>query len=306
MPTTPTFPVTVVTALLDVGRKFIPAPHNRTIETYMDWMGFVLSLPCPVIVFTSSDLAPEIKKRRGTKPTEIREISSDAIRDTKLHAKIAQLVSGETNFALPDRPECYLPLHNGVTFRKTEWLRQVAHSNPFQSSYFLWVDAGFGHGRPSSGPHYENWPIRLNQLSDNKVHLMQLFPIPEIEEEARFRAHQVIMSTACFGGSDKAVERLGHTYNLVLNRTLDSGLIDDDQAVMTSVYQQDPRLFTLVGPTYGNRYEMLGYFSSGKVAKNPIGWARSHPKRMTALALGVAGFGYLLARKRRNSKKDKG
>ncbi|HIB67643.1 MAG TPA: hypothetical protein EYO33_21725 [Phycisphaerales bacterium] len=303
---TPSFPVTVVSALLDIERNFIPQPYARSIEEYLEWIGFLLSFPCPVVVFTSPELAGRVKSLRGSKPLEIREITANGLRQTNLHDRIAALISGDTKFVNPDRPECYLPLYNGITFRKTEWLRQVAKSNPFQSEYFLWMDAGYGYGRFKGSKAEGRWPVRLNPLADDRVHLLQVNPHPGLDEAQRFRQHKVVFSTACFGGKASAVERLGHAYSLVLNRTLEEALIDDDQAVMTSVYEQDPELFTVVGPTYGRHFEMVRYFTDGKVSKSPAGWVNEHRWQSAVCAVGLAGLGYLASRKLRSVQSEEG
>ena len=303
---TPSFPVTVGSALLDIERNFIPQPYARSIEEYLEWMSFLLSFPCPVVVFTSPELAGRVKSLRGSKPLEIREITADGLRQTNLHDRIAALISGDTKFVNPDRPECYLPLYNGITFRKTEWLRQVAKSNPFQSEYFLWMDAGYGYGRFKGSKAEGRWPVRLNPLADDRVHLLQVNPHPGLDEAQRFRQHKVVFSTACFGGKASAVERLGHAYSLVLNRTLEEALIDDDQAVMTSVYEQDPELFTVVGPTYGRHFEMVRYFTDGKVSKSPAGWVNEHRWQSAVCAVGLAGLGYLASRKLRSVQSEEG
>ena len=303
---TPSFPVTVVSALLDIERNFIPQPYARSIEEYLEWIGFLLSFPCPVVVFTSPELAGRVKSLRGPKPLEIREITANGLRQTNLHDRIAALISGDTKFVNPDRPECYLPLYNGITFRKTEWLRQVAKSNPFQSEYFLWMDAGYGYGRFKGSKAEGRWPVRLNPLADDRVHLLQVNPHPGLDEAQRFRQHKVVFSTACFGGKASAVERLGHAYSLVLNRTLEEALIDDDQAVMTSVYEQDPELFTVVGPTYGRHFEMVRYFTDGKVSKSPAGWVNEHRWQSAVCAVGLAGLGYLASRKLRSVQSEEG
>lgn len=52
--------VTLVTALYDIGR----IKQGRSIEDYVRWMEQTLQLDCPFVIYTSSALAPHIRRMR--------------------------------------------------------------------------------------------------------------------------------------------------------------------------------------------------------------------------------------------------
>lgn len=293
--------VTLVSALFDIGRESLDTSESRSISTYLAWSELLLSLETPVVLFTSPELAPTIRELRGDKPLRLTVLTDEELKSCETYHKVVNLIDEPR--PRPDRPERVLPLYNVIMFSKCRWLAGVARDNPFRSEYFLWIDAGYTHGKPIGHDYLDSgWPERPEVLDDGRIHVLQTHPVPATSEEDRYYHHQTYLAGGCFGGNRESIFLLSDRFEGKLHETLDRGLMDDDQAVLGSVHQDDPDFFRLVGPTYGRYFEMLPYLRNGKVKKSMKGWVEDHPFKAVGLAIGTAlglGAAYRWNRERR-------
>lgn len=278
---------TIVTALFDLKQR-----HHRPIETYLTWFGQVLTLRVPMVIYVEPQYVDFVRSTRDDQLayTKVVATSLSTLETSKLNRRIQHILahaSFKQGRSRPDRPEVNISLYNVICFNKINWLFQEAHSNNFGQQYFLWLDAGYGHGGPLI-QHYAGsiWPAPLKEpaLNDDRLHLLQIRPFPGNlyeNEGSRYHEHSIYQAGGCFGGTAQAIAHVHKKYSVILEDTLSQGLIDDDQAVMTSVYAEHPHLFHNVGPTYGNYFEMLNYLGTKqRVRRSLKGLLQYHSRRL--------------------------
>ncbi len=292
---------TLVTALFDIGRDGLALCERRTIGEYLSFMQLILSFQTPIVAYLGPELVQQVRKLRGDRPLEVRSVATEELTSYPHYQRIDALRREPRR--RPERPERQLPLYNVVTFKKIDWLEEVARENPFQTNTFLWLDAGYGHGRARPLSYKGRcWPEQTKGLEDGRLHILQVHPIPRLSEQVLYDDHRPFLATGCFGGTPESIGRVRHSYHRHLERTLAAGLMDDDQAVMGSVFLQNPSWFRLIGPTFGNYFEMVPHLAGDRVRKSFRGRLQDYPRTSVGVGLAfLAGLLYLSRKGRRVS-----
>jgi hypothetical protein len=127
--------VTIVTAYFDV-------PSKRPSSEYLPWIQRFLSLQDNMIIFTSNDQLPLFKKLRKKRPNT-KVIALDSLDDTNVVKDFGGMAFWERQASLD--PEKYI--HSKELYviwnEKGHFLEQAMQLDPFQSSFFAWVDMGY-------------------------------------------------------------------------------------------------------------------------------------------------------------------
>ena len=126
--------VTLVTAYFDI-------PSKRPSSEYLPWIQHMMSLQDNMVVFTSSDQVNIIKKLRGNRPSKVISIE---LNETALVEKYGMDFWARQNSLEPGM-EKYL--HSKELYivwnEKGHFLEKVITTNPFDSTFFAWVDMGY-------------------------------------------------------------------------------------------------------------------------------------------------------------------
>lgn len=158
--------VTIVTSLFNVDRENM---DGRNWEDYLNWFSKTLQLKCPMVVFTTSDLAPYVEERRLNISTEIITQSIEEIPYYYLKEKIDTIVNSEEykeKISDPERIECKHSIYSIIQYSKFKWLEQVVEENPFNSKFFFWLDAG-------ASRFFENYNLNLEYPSKNAIEALE-------------------------------------------------------------------------------------------------------------------------------------
>lgn len=248
--------VTVVTALADIGvdrDNHGPTRYRtRSMTTYREWMRPILAIDQPMVIFADSERADWIRhERRNAPATEVSVIEPTAL---AYYRRLAELIPQfSRDVKRPDRPEVNLPGYNALMFEKLPWVAAVAQRNPFSTGNFLWVDAGLGHGRLAQvtpGVNWPRWPHprALKSWADDRIRLLalgKLNPITSGDWPRVLDSHENAIAGNCWGGNARAIAQAAELWPRIIDRTLDAGLLDDDQAIWRLLQSIYPALFQL-------------------------------------------------------------
>ena len=74
---------TLVTAIFDLGRESLPPPFGRDTDHYRRHLPAVLSIDCPMVVYTDAAHLELVRELRGERPTRIQTLSPAALANVR-------------------------------------------------------------------------------------------------------------------------------------------------------------------------------------------------------------------------------
>lgn len=198
----------------------------------------VLSVDCPMAVYTDEAHAGLVRELRGDRPTNVQVIDPAAL----------------------ERAELYEPLRRmgaaaglAVRLSKPLWLYQQAQANPFSSTHFYWIDAGLGEAVPAELLGAQSF-VRLSRRHGRFLLLcrpheperdLQGFDAAALARLARVERTRWAACGELFGGAAAAVAEVGGRYSQHLEGTLGEGLIGNEESLLTLQSYADAEFFDL-------------------------------------------------------------
>lgn len=133
----------IVTSLYDIGRE----AHGRPMATYQDWLGRLLLITSPVVVFVEDDsLVQFVEEARKSLPTFVVDRPFRELEYAKLVPWVESVQRSEqwrSCIADHSRLEWTLPTYIPLIWSKLSLVSEVAEADPQASSrYYAWLDAG--------------------------------------------------------------------------------------------------------------------------------------------------------------------
>jgi hypothetical protein len=211
---------TIVTAYFE-----IPSKHSS--KEYDAWMANMLSLQDPMVIYTTADLVPTIERLRANAMDRTRIVPM-ALEDTRVAKRYDAAFWKAQHQMDPERG-----IHKDVRLywvwnSKAEFLKRTVDSNPFQSTYFAWVDIGY-----FRSDKYNSRTMLQHHLDPLKITLLE---IPKGNVGGGF-----------IGGGAEAIERWSTLFYAMLDRHKDK-FIGKDQPYMRRTCDENPGLCKLVEP----------------------------------------------------------
>jgi len=245
---------TIVTMLVDIGRESW-TKYPRSYSEYLANLSHLLGLDNNIVIFIEDAGIPFVEEKR--KPfkdkTVICRITKETLPVYKYLPRFTEIIHSESfkkGQYNSDCPEMNNELYHLAVHNKVYLVDQVAKANPFNSNYFIWFDCGLGHSKVIY-PKVFN-PKGLIENHFNEIAVIQLQSInPHYADMSFFfKSHLDVIGGGFFGGSKEAISRYALEYDRILNKAMDSGLIDDDQSITLFVYFDNPDLFFLQRGTW--------------------------------------------------------
>ncbi len=146
-------PVTLVTSAFYFGKT---NPNARSLETTIECMTPLLSIPCYLAIFCDEDLYPRIKNLRESYGlntithyivTPFESIWTYQWKDTVIKNREAYWPTRDPRAGY----ESHLVCSNKFSF-----VKQIAELNPFHTSKFGWIDGNIGNNGSKISEFYEN------------------------------------------------------------------------------------------------------------------------------------------------------
>src|ERR1700733_1122504 len=134
--------VTLVTAIVDIGRETLPGGFGRPFDFYREHLKALHGLDVPMVVYADQSFSlPDSRSGRKLVPVDRHSLEEFAHFD-----KIQRIRKSPTWLKgarwLADSPQAGLPHYNPLVMSKLLWLADQARANPFGTRYFAWIDGG--------------------------------------------------------------------------------------------------------------------------------------------------------------------
>ncbi|CAB3397995.1 unnamed protein product [Caenorhabditis bovis] len=264
--------VTIVTGLIDIGRGDW-WQYRRPLEKYHMFMENVLSLRNKMVIFVddhSYDFALSYRKKLGLEDmtrvykisieelplygyiNEAREIIKAELANDTFYSKVA-------DEDMKTHPESKSAEYNIVVNSKTHFLHNVTIDNPFDTDYFIWLDAGYGHGNQSVFPYNNVW---RPAFPDKKISLIKLTPVYDklssYNLDKLYRKNWAVLSGGFIAGDKHSIGQLHHLISRKFVQLIYQKYVDDDQTLLVLAVNGHPHLFNIV---HGDWFDAFKLFS---------------------------------------------
>lgn len=268
--------VTLVTALYDIKRDI--AGDGRTFDEYLSWFGETLKVKSPMVIFVDESLKDFVEKQRKGLPTKVITQSLEEAPYYFLNDRIQEVLSDEiykTKIDVPQRVECKMSLYNVVIYSKFPWVKRVIEENPFNSDYFMWIDAGLsrffeGHGVSTLNPYPSDSAIdTLKENEDSVLIQASMSYYPDLvnanacSEDYFWDARTWIMAGLWGGGAEVLIKFCDMMDEVLQEKMLKNGVINNEQNAMAYLYKNNDDMF-VVFENYAHmhrQYEIIAELS---------------------------------------------
>jgi protein YibB len=251
---------TLVTALLDIGRDSWDVEWlRRSTSKYLEYLEKMsLRMKAPLYIFAEKEFIPFIREKRGNRPLHVEEVYK---RDLRLFSKLNRIRAIQASeeyrsHGVSGCPEVDKPEYDLVVNNKVEFVYRASLDNPFGTKRFVWIDAGYGHGKIEVPEDFEFQP----RFEEKKVCINTLMAeMGDADPLTFFKAHVDFIDGGLWTTDVTALRELHSRYYQIIEEVMQKNLIDDDQYFMTLVSARYPELFSLYNnQSWENRRLALG------------------------------------------------
>ena len=262
--------MTIVTALYDIGRSDW-LHWSRGFDLYLQYFQSVLNLDVSMAIFVDKSLRKFVKeKRKGKeKKTKIYTRSFNELEYYKHKLCIQHIlkdVQFRENNEMLNNPEGNSSDYIIVTNSKPYFVKYVSDRNPFNTTHFFWMDAGYGHAINGHGeldfPENHKWsPCKLLEIN-RKITILKMVDLSRYDQYVNpvtlhKRNIYPAFAGGFFGGDAKAVVEYYEVYDKVFNSLLADDIVDDDQSLAYHTYRELPRLFNLLDGSWVDIFKVF-------------------------------------------------
>ena len=257
---------TVVTAMFDIGRKDWPG-FRRNYSKYLSHMTHVMQLRTNIIAFVDSKAAEAARRMRshfGADKTEVVEMRLQDLPYFRHRERMQEIMDSEefrrdNPLAAGKHPEATYVEYDIVTLSKPFFLDRATRLDPFNSSYFVWLDGGYAHS-DNVFPDDGVWrPKDLFEHSD-KVTMIERKRGVDFYRNHKDHLHKMevaVLNGGFIGGGKAVLQRLYAMSEEVVADWLVRGVVDDDQSLIMAVYYKDPSMFRLVRGDWHDAFRLF-------------------------------------------------
>lgn len=209
-----------------------------------------------MVIYTSPNIEPHVWRRRQVHNTQVRRLTLASLARDFTGFDAVQTIRRDNSWRnqaswLAGSPQARLAHYNPLVMSKLEMLNASAASNPFQTDYFVWLDAGIARTCTAALSH----PGWLRQLPVLLQHFLILtypylggteihgFPRAAIARMAGTDTVGWVARGGLFGGSAASIQQVRAHYEAVLAESLAAGNMGTEESVLTIVAHQHPEIF---------------------------------------------------------------
>ena len=223
--------VTVVSAFFPIKSKFPP-------KQYLEWIApFWSSVDCNLVFFTSEEYVPFIESIRSNYSSKTRIISMD-FQDCNAYKKYTK------EFWIEQEKSDYETCHSSdlyaVWYEKKEFVLKAIEKNYFNSSKFIWMDAGICRS--------VDWIEQIKRFYSYKIpdDSFLILKITDFEDET-----DLLKKNSVGGGILAATEekwkQFSEKYDDMLQKFVkENKFVGKDQTLIATIYKEDPSFFTMI------------------------------------------------------------
>lgn len=260
---------TIVTGLFDINRSQL---DGRSWESYLTWFEKTLSINSPMVVFVEEKTYDFVKSRRSEHNTKIIVQNLSNVEIYKYKDRMDAIIASDSykrTIKDSNRIECKNSLYTMIQFSKFEWMSIASNDNPFNSDYFIWMDAGLSRffDELNTSNHYPSESMEKQLLSFGDKAFIQtfccsypdLFHANTLSENYLLDNRSYVMG-GLFGGTRNVIPMLKQkVHDVFVNIMLNKNIINNEQIVLGYLYKTSPELFaTFVNDNNKHRsYEVI-------------------------------------------------
>ena len=224
------------------GYWIIKNKHNNK---YNNWFNNSLKINSPYIIFGNKQSIELIKTFRKNLPTYYIELNIDDFYTTKYKDKM-----------IVHPVHCPSIELNLIWNEKIFLIQKAKNINPFNSEYFLWIDAGICTYRDEKPPN-SNFPDldKLNLLPKDKF---------IYSSSNNFNSNLIKNDNYyhCISGTsyllhENIIDKFVEIYKIYLEKLINKNNIWTDQVILSYIYKDNVDLFYKLGDTYGEIVKKL-------------------------------------------------
>lgn len=246
-------PVTIVTAFFDINRE--EKGDGRKIDDYLNWMKVTMQLNCNMFIITEEKFKDFfIQNRNPSYATYIIISELPNLYFYKYYDQMKTIIESQeykNKIAHPNRVECVLPEYNIIQYSKFHFLYLASEVNPFQSTYFFWLDAGasrFFNDMDIHSPFPSEHGIRIIKQNEHKfiAQCRKDLLTYNIDDDFIWKADNLIYG-GMFGGNKLVIsfilQQIEETF---VNEMLQKSNVNNEQLALAMIYKKFNNAFSLL------------------------------------------------------------
>ena len=241
--------ITYVTALLDIKRdKLESNSFKRPFQLYLDKISILLNhlQDANLVVYIHPDNFEYIKNIKS-KNIVLKELTCDNLRTTEYYEPIQKIRNtdswkNQVNW-LKESTQASLELYNPLIFQKMHFLDEISKENPFNTEYFLWIDAGIANAQANPAT-FSDINFEKNLIPKLDKFLFICFPYNNYSEIHGFSkegiSHYVpnepvdkVARATFFGGQADEISFLTQKYKKIALDSLNRGYMGTEESIYT-------------------------------------------------------------------------
>ncbi len=246
--------LTVVTGLWDIGRP------GRSFEHYIECFQKLLETDCNMYIHISAKHEHLVWEKRDRSNTVVKIWELEDMKQMygSFWDKTQQIrndpawynMTGENGW-LKNSPQAVLEWYNPIVMSKFSMLHNVTVWDPFESEYFMWLDAGI------TNTVYEKY-FTEHKILDKIIPHFDPFLFLSYPYEANDEIHgfdfnainryagetvKYVCRGGLFGGTRESIISGNSMYWHLLNNTLRDGYMGTEESIFSIMAYQDPHTF---------------------------------------------------------------
>jgi len=260
---------TLVTALYNIGRENLTGKHShRSFTKYLNWFKYLLHINVPMVIFIPEELHSYILEHRIPNfPTKIIIRNFEELAAYKnYHDRIQNTINlmikePDANGKIPqyfnECPEFITAKYETIIFSKFDFLKEVADENPYNTDYFIWLDAGTFYQDPpfdSSLPWPDPYKIKI--LGDKFLVSNYYFNVHDVtplnDKRSYLRLNKNEICAYILGGTKIAINRIHSLFWDEVENALNMGVINNEQHILQLMLLEHPKYYYI---WYRTRYQ---------------------------------------------------
>jgi len=237
--------VTVVTAYYPFKSKF-------DISHYMKWLEFWKNQPCKLVFFTSPEFVPLIENLRKnfSEKTRVIGLPFEELVAFKRYSKDFWIQQKQLDFEEYHTYELY-----AIWYEKKEFVRKAIVENYFNTSKFVWCDAGICRNEKWQ-EYIKTFPVSF-KIPEDKFLILRI---------TDFEKHDDFLKINCVGGGILAasknvwIEFCDRYDSMIETYNLKNKFVGKDQSIIASIIKESPDFFKIV-PRIEGSDDFMCWFS---------------------------------------------
>ena len=253
--------LTVVTGLWNIGRP------GRDFSHYIEHFNNFLDIPVNMFIYIPAEYEHLVWKKRSKQNTFVKIMELEDVKNLyKPFWDRTQNIrtnpewfnqTGEQGW-LVGSPQAHLEWYNPIVQSKMFMLSDASIWNPFDSEYFIWLDAGITNTVYDKFLTENNVLDKINQHLDSFLFLSYPYEttteIHGFDKKEMDRIADSDVKYVCrgglFGGRKEVIREVNGDYYKLLDDTLNRGLMGTEESIFT--------LMSYINPSVYRRFELDG------------------------------------------------